>query len=171
MADDSKWLQAHSDPGPVCNLPLPCAARLSKCTFWLTQIIALDQIDTSIQLFDYGKFLTLWISYVCLYMTYPLKEFIRNKIGSLYSFLFALSFLTLFFIWPLYSLMEEFITNQTLTFNFITQNKALIITFIVIIVFSFHLLAHSTFFEGNLPKTRKILQQEFTKGTLTRALE
>ena len=135
------------------------------------KIVKMDEIDTSTQLFDYGRYLTLWIAYACLYMTYPLKEFIRNKIGSLYSFLFALSFITLFFVWPAYSLLEEYIENQKLTFTFITKNQALLITFLFIIVFSFHLFTHSTFFEGNIKKTTKLLEEEFTKGTLTRALD
>lgn len=64
----------------------------------------------------------------------------------MYSYLFALSTLTLFVIWPAYSLIEELSINQSITFNFLTQNKALVITFLVIVVFSFHLFTHHTFF-------------------------
>lgn len=64
----------------------------------------------------------------------------------MYSYLFALSTLTLFVIWPGYSLIEELSINQSITFNFLTQNKALVITFLVIVVFSFHLFTHQTFF-------------------------
>ena len=53
--------------------------------------------------------------------------------------------------------------SQQVTFNFITQNKALIITFLVIVVFTFHLFTHQTFFEGSLLETKRILLIDFTK--------
>lgn len=54
--------------------------------------------------------------------------------------------------------------SQQVTFNFITQNKALIITFLVIVVFTFHLFTHQTFFEGSLLETKRILLIDFTKA-------
>lgn len=93
------------------------------------------------------------------------------KIGSLYSYLYALSFATLFVIWPTYSLLEEYIKNSAVTFDFVTDNQPLIITFLIIIVFSFHLFTHNSQFEGNINTVRKSLLVDFTKGEMLRALE
>lgn len=123
----------------------------------------LDPINTSTILDSYLGLLSLWGTYVLGYCVYPLKEFIRSKIGSLYSFLYGLSFATLFVIWPAYSLLEEYIKNSQITFEFVTNNQPLIITFLVIIVFSFHLFTHNSQFEGNIKTVKRSLYIDFTK--------
>lgn len=126
------------------------------------KILPFDDIDPTITIFDYLHILTLLIVYVALYVVYPIKEFVRDKIGSLYSYLYALSTITLFLVWPTYSLIEEYVKNNgAITFTFITQNRALIITFLIIIVFTFHLLTHHTFFEGSILETKRLLLVDF----------
>lgn len=73
-------------------------------------------------------------------------------------------------IWPAYSLLSELTSNQRLTFAFITSNKPLLITFLIIVIFSFHLLVHHTFFEGRLSKVKAELLKAFSKGELGRAV-
>jgi len=80
-------------------------------------------------------------------IVYPLKGFIQKEIGSLYSYLYGLSIICLFGLWPIYSIIEEMIISSgTITLSIIYNNKSLVITFIVIIVFSFYLIVHKTFF-------------------------
>ena len=85
--------------------------------------------------------------------------------------MFSLSLLTLFVVWPLYSLIQEYLTNQTLTYTFLTENQALLITFIIILTFSFHLLVHNTFFEGSLPKIRRHLRLDLSGREINEAVE
>lgn len=68
-------------------------------------ILPANQVDTSTTIFGYLHVLSLWVVYAALYIVYPIKEFVRNKVGSLYSYLYALPTLALFFIWPAYSLI------------------------------------------------------------------
>ena len=132
--------------------------------------MVLDPINTATNWQSYLGLLGLWGVFLLVYIVYPLKEFIRSKIGSLYSYLYALSFATLFAIWPGYSLLEEYIKNSKITFEFVTNNEPLIITFLIIIVFSFHLFTHNSQFEGDLKAVKKGLYVDFTKGELQKAL-
>ena len=71
----------------------------------------MDPIDSS-QFFYIIGWESLAIVYIIIVIVYPLKAYISELIGkkylilgSLYSFLYGLSITTLFFVWPLYSII------------------------------------------------------------------
>lgn len=53
-------------------------------------------------------------------------------------------------------------TSGSITLSIIYNNRPLVISFIVIIVFSFYLIVHNTFFEGDKEKLYEILRKLFT---------
>lgn len=47
-----------------------CCLQVSKC--FIKQILPLDGTNSE-SIYLYGRFLTLWVAYVCTYVTYPIK--------------------------------------------------------------------------------------------------
>ena len=84
---------------------LMCVAFPAITFIVYQRIVPFDVISPDTTIFTYLKILVLVVVYFGLYLAYPLKEFVRNKVGSLYSYFYALSILTLVLIWPLYSLI------------------------------------------------------------------
>lgn len=58
-----------------------------------------------------------------------------------------------------------------ITLSILYSNKSLVISFIVIIVFSFYLIVHNTFFEGDKEKLKSILKNIFTSVEINKAIE
>lgn len=81
-------------------------SNLSRGTNILTKFISLMPVDNSIQIFEYLGYLSLVFIFVLLVMIYPLKEYIRNTVGSLYSYVYGLALTLILYLWPLYSFIN-----------------------------------------------------------------
>jgi hypothetical protein len=130
------------------------------------------QLDDPVNviMFQYLGYLSLMIVYLYLVLVYPIKGVITQTIGyffiilgSLYGYLYGLSFIVLLGLWPLYCIVEEFAVNSSITLSIIFNNRALVMTFIVILIFSFYILVHNVFFEGDKSKMHKILKKLFNQ--------
>lgn len=125
-------------------------------------------VDPTTSLFSYLGYMSLGFIFVLLLLIYPIKEYIRNSAGSLYSYIYGLSMTLILYLWPLYSFIQS---NGSFSYTFVTSNQPLIITFIVIAVTGFYFFIHHSLFEIKLAKVRELLLEDFTEGQLVQALE
>ena len=134
-------------------LSLANILHLQRGTFYIIQYINLMPVDTATSIFNYMGYLSLVPIYVFLLIIYPIKEYIRNTIGSFYSYIYGISVTLILYLWPLYS----FITSSAFDLTILTSNKPLIISFIVIIITGFYFFIHNTLFQMNLEKIKGLL--------------
>lgn len=127
--------------------------------------------DTSISMFSYLGYLSLAPILVLVVAICPLKEFIRNEAGALYSYIYGLSLTLILYLWPLYSLITEISDTGSISFNFIINNQALITAFIVLVVTGFYFFVHHALFEPKLDRVQQLLLESFTGAELQTALE
>lgn len=125
-------------------------------------------VDPSTLVFSYLGYMSLGFIFVLLLLIYPIKEYIRNAAGSLYSYIYGLSMTLILYLWPLYSFIQS---NGSFSFTFITSNQPLIITFIVIAITGFYFFIHHSLFEIKISKVKGLLLEDFTEGQLVQALE
>lgn len=118
-------------------------------------------IDTSTLVINYLGYLTLVPIMILLILIYPIKEYIRNNAGSLYSYIYGLSLTLILYLWPLYSFIQS---NASFSFTFITSNQPLIISFIVIAISGFYFFIHHSLFEMKIAKIKELLLEDFTEG-------
>lgn len=85
--------------------------------------------------------------------------------------MYGLAITLILYLWPFYSLIQEISNSGSITYAFITDNKALIIAFIVLVVTGFYFFIHHALFEPKLDKVRTLLLQDFTEGELVDIVE
>lgn len=100
-------------------------------------------VDTSTLLINYLGYMTLVPILILLVLIYPIKEFIRNTAGSLYSYFYALALTLILYLWPLYSFIQS---GASFSLSFITSNQILIICFIVVVISGFYFFIHHSLF-------------------------
>lgn len=118
----------------------------------------MDPINPTITMFSYLGYLTLPALLVEFVLIYPLKEYIRTTIGSLYSMLYALSMFVLLFLWPVHSIVVEFVQNMgTVRLQFLSDNIAIVYCLWAIILCFVYLYVHNTLISPSHDKIREIL--------------
>lgn len=118
-------------------------SHLQRGNYLLIQYISMMPVDPSTLVYSYLGYLSLGFIFVLLLLIYPIKEYIRNTAGSLYSYIYGLSMTLILYLWPLYSFIQS---NGSFSFTFITSNQPLIITFIVMAVTGFYFFIHHSLF-------------------------
>lgn len=77
-------------------------------------------LNTGENIFNYLGYLSLVPIFVLMLLIYPMKEFIRNSIGAIYSYVYGLAITLILYLWPFYSFIKEISSSGGLTFAFIT---------------------------------------------------
>jgi hypothetical protein len=111
-------------------------------------------LNTGDAIYNYMGYLSLVPIFVLLVLIYPLKEFIRNLAGALYSYVYALALTLILYLWPLYSLITELTSTGSISFSFITNNQGLITAFIILVVTGFYFFVHNALFEPKLERVQ-----------------
>lgn len=107
--------------------------------------LPLDPVDPTATMLDYMGYLTLPLLMLVFVIVYPLKGYIRDKIGSVYSYLYAFGVILLLFLWPVYELLKEFIVSMgTIQLQFLSNNLPILYSLWAIILFSVYLFVHRT---------------------------
>ena len=119
-------------------------------------------LDTTANFFSYLGYLSLVPIFVFLILIYPVKEFIRNSVGAIYSYVYGLAITLILYLWPFYSLIQEISSTGSITFSFITTNMALIIAFIVLVITGFYFFIHHALFEPKLERIKDLLLEDFS---------
>ena len=121
-------------------------------------------LETGTNIFNYLGYLSLAPMLLLLILIYPLKEFIRNSIGAIYSYVYGLAITLILYLWPFYSFVREISNSGSITYAFITENFALIIAFIILAVTGFYFFIHHSLFEPKLERIRELLLQDFKEN-------
>ena len=109
-------------------------------------------------MFSYIGYLTLPLLLLEFVLVYPLKEYIRAHLGSLYSMLYAFSALILLCLWPVHSLVVEFVQNLgTVNLNFFTNNILIFYCLWAIILCCIYIYIHNSLLSPSHDKIKEML--------------
>jgi hypothetical protein len=86
-------------------IPITMNGVYSNVLFLLFKWVTLDPV-ISLDTYYYLGYLSLVLVFVFSIIVYPLKSLIQSRIGSLYSYLYALSVISLLGLWPFYSILK-----------------------------------------------------------------
>lgn len=117
-----------------------------------------DPVDPTTTMFSYLGYLSLPILLLECLLVYPLKEYIRTTIGSIYSMLYAFAVLVLLFLWPVHSVLVEFVQNLgTIRLQFISDNIIILYCLWSIILCFVFLYVHNTLLSPAHDKVKAVL--------------
>lgn len=104
-------------------------------------------------------------------IVYPLKEYIRSKIGSIYSIMFALSVIVLLFLWPVHEFVVEFIANLgAIQLTFINNNIAIIYCIWAIFLCFIYMYIHNSMVAPDHSRIRDVILLYLTEEEMTEAV-
>jgi hypothetical protein len=123
-------------------------------------LVPMDPIDPTASMLEYMGYLTLPLLMLEFIIVYPLKSYIRDKIGSVYSYLYAFGVLMLLFMWPVYELLKEFVVNMgVIQLQFLSNNLPILYSLWAIIILAVYLFVHRTLVSPSWERVRGILKR------------